>query len=68
MAPLMVLQLVAVMEADSFVQIPLPLLEVVGKIWIYSCLPHARQILVLVMKRRDPSFFDLWMIYAHPFF
>ena len=56
------------MVVDPFVEIPPPLLELVGKIWIYSCLPHALQILVLVMKRRDPSFFHLWMIYAHPLF
>ena len=67
-APLLVLQLVAAMVADPFVEIPLPLLELVGKTWIYSCLSRALPILVLVMKRRDPSFFYLWMIYAHPLF
>ena len=60
--------LVVVMVAASLAEVPLPLIELVGKIWTYSRLPLAVQLLVLLMKRRNPSFFYLWMIYAHPFF
>ena len=65
-APLVALLLVVAVVADSFVEIPLPLLELDGKTWIYSCLPRDFLILVLVMGRRNPSSFYLWMFYAHP--
>ena len=62
------LYLVVVMVAASLVEVPLPLIELDGKIWIYLHLPPAVQFLVLLMKRRNPSFFYLWMVYAHPLF
>ena len=58
--------LVVVRVAGSVIPPPLPGLA--GKTWTYSCPPHACPLLVVVMKRRNPSFSCLWMIYVHPVF
>ena len=58
--------LVAAMVAGSVTPSPLPVLA--GKTWVYSCPPHAFLPLVVVMRRRNPSFSCPWMIYVHPVF
>ena len=58
--------LVAVMVAGSVTPLPLAVLD--GKTWAYSCLPHAFLPLVVVMRRRNPSFSCPWMIHVHPVF
>ena len=63
-----VLYQVGAMVAVLPVEVPLPLIELVGKTGADCLLPHVVQFLVRLTKRRNPSFFYLWMIYAHPLF
>ena len=58
--------LVVVMVAGSETPPPSPVLA--GRTWTYSCPLHAFLPLVVVTRRRNPSFSCLWMIYVHPAF